>query len=147
LELRIRLTRDPIDTRALLAARPNLPDCGGFVTFEGIVRNNNHSKQVSHLEYEAYESLAIKELTVICQEVHNQFPIKHVQVIHRLGKLQVGDVALFIQCMGVHREEAFRATMSIIDLLKKSVPIWKKETYRDGHSSWIACDHGETRHA
>lgn len=113
--------------------------CGGFVSFEGWVRNHNEGKAVAGLFYEAYESLAIKEGARIIEEALAQFDIRLAACSHRTGELAVGDIAVWVGVSSDHRDAAFRACRYIIDEIKSRLPIWKKEMYVDGHSEWVDC--------
>ena len=121
-------------------------ECGGFVAFEGWVRNYNDGKAVLHLEYEAYEELAILEGQRILAEARDQFPIKHVRVVHRVGLLQLKEVAVWVGVAAVHRDEAFKACRYVIDEIKARVPIWKKEFFADGTSTWTRCERCTDEH-
>jgi molybdopterin synthase catalytic subunit len=113
------------------------PDAGATVVFEGIVRNNNEGRQVKSLEYEAMERLAVKEGMRIMQEAKEKFPILDGSCVHRVGHLQVGEIAIRVEVNAGHRKEAFAACQYIVDEVKSRVPIWKKEHYVDGSSEWI----------
>ncbi len=114
-------------------------ECGGFVSFEGWVRDFNEGKKVRKLHYEAYQVLAEKECNKIIEEAKEKFSIKNVKVVHRVGELHLGEIAVWIGAIGVHRGEAFDACEYVINELKVRVPIWKKEYYEDGDSDWVAC--------
>jgi molybdopterin synthase catalytic subunit len=116
------------------------PTCGGYVSFEGWVRNRNEGQEVIYLEYQAYEALALKEGNRIMTEAAERFPVQHALCIHRVGKLEVGDLAVWVGVSAGHRDEAFRACRYIIDEIKHRVPIWKKEYYSDGDSGWVNCE-------
>ena len=116
------------------------PECGGFVTFEGWVRNNNDGHDVLRLEYQAYEALAQKEGERILAEAAIRFPIEHAACIHRVGRLEIGELAVWVGVSSGHRDEAFKACRFIIDEVKHRVPIWKKEFYTDGDSGWVNCE-------
>jgi molybdopterin synthase catalytic subunit len=116
-------------------------DCGGFVTFEGWVRDYNDGKAVLRLEYEAYAELAILEGQRILAEAQDQFPIKDVRAVHRVGMLQLKEVAVWVGVSAVHRGEAFEACRFLIDEIKSRVPIWKKEFFADGTAAWTRCEH------
>jgi molybdopterin synthase catalytic subunit len=119
-----------------------LPDCGGYVCFEGVIRNVNHGKGVVRLEYEAYDELATKELGRIAEFALERFGLRYISAVHRKGRLEIGDTAVLIQVLSRHRREAFEGCRYMIDQLKARVPIWKKEHYEDGSSSWTMChDH------
>jgi molybdopterin synthase catalytic subunit len=116
------------------------PSCGGFVTFEGWVRNRNEGQEVHRLEYQAYEQLALKEGARILAEAAEQFPLGNAVCVHRVGELEIGDLAVWVAVSSVHRDEAFKACRYIIDEVKHRVPIWKKEHYTDGDSGWVNCE-------
>ena len=122
-----------------------MPRCGGYVVFEGMIRNVNHGKRVTHLEYEVYEPLAKKELRRICEYAAERFSLHYVRAVHREGRLSIGDTAVIIQTLSRHRREAFEGCRHVIDQLKARVPIWKKEYYDDGTSTWTQChDHHDS---
>jgi molybdopterin synthase catalytic subunit len=136
---RFRFAEQPIDTTA---ARRELidPGAGGFVAFEGWVRDFNEGRAVTRLEYEAFQALAVKEGERILEEACRRFPIRHALCIHRVGSLDLTDMAVWVGVSSVHRGEAFDACRQIIDEVKHRVPIWKKEHYRDGDSGWVNCE-------
>ncbi len=138
--MRFRFTGSAIDT---LAARLELkdPGAGGYVSFEGWVRDFNEGEQVLRLEYEAFQELALKEGERVLAEAMQRFPVKHVLCIHRVGELELTDMAVWVGVSAVHRGEAFDACRYIIDEVKHRVPIWKKEHYRNGNSGWVNCEH------
>lgn len=113
------------------------PDSGGIDVFIGTVRNATKGKAVVRLEFEAYERMAVKELQKITDQAMQQWPLHKVVVHHRTGTLQVGDVAVVIAVSAAHRDAAFDACRYIIDTLKQTVPIWKKEVFEDGEV-WVA---------
>lgn len=116
------------------------PACGGYVTFEGWVRNSNEGLDVERLEYQAYEALALKEGQRIVTAAQTRFPITHALCVHRLGALEIGDLAVWVAVSAGHRDEAFSACRFIIDEIKHRVPIWKKEHYVNGDSGWVNCE-------
>ncbi len=116
------------------------PACGGYVSFEGWVRNENEGQQVRRLEYQAYEALALKEGERILAEALARFPISHAVCVHRTGELAIGGMAVWVGVSGGHRDECFRACRYIIDEVKHRVPIWKKEHYVNGDSGWVNCE-------
>jgi molybdopterin synthase catalytic subunit len=134
-----RFAQEPIDTAA---ARRELldPGAGGFVTFEGWVRDFNEGREVTALEYEAFQALAVKEGERIVAEAGTRFPIRHALCIHRVGALALTDMAVWVGVSATHRGEAFDACRFIIDEVKHRVPIWKKEHYRNGDSGWVNCE-------
>jgi molybdopterin synthase catalytic subunit len=125
------------------AGRAELEDlgAGGFVSFEGWVRNQNEGQEVTRLEYEAFQELAGKEGDRIVAEALQKFPLKRALCIHRVGSLALGEMAVWVAVSAVHRGEAFDACRYIIDEVKHRVPIWKKEHYRNGNSGWVNCEH------
>ena len=140
-ELMFSISNAPIDTDALKRL-VNTPEAGAYVAFEGWVRENNESKQVSALEYEAYEELAVKEGQKILEEAR-KFDILKAHCVHRTGPLKIGELAVIVVVSSAHRKEAFVACEFIINEIKKRVPIWKKESYADGSTSWVNCAHGD----
>ena len=115
------------------------PTAGGYVCFEGWVRNRNEGKSVTHLEYQAYDVLAVKEGNRILAEAKERFDIQECSCVHRVGDLAIGEMAVWVGVGAVHRGTAFDACEYIIDELKIRVPIWKKEHYVDDDSGWIEC--------
>lgn len=112
---------------------------GGYVSFEGWVRDHNEGKTVVALAYEAYESLAQKEGLLILEEAKHQFEIIDAHCVHRVGALGIGDLAVWVGVTSAHRQAAFEACEYVINQVKHRLPIWKKETYADGDSGWINC--------
>jgi molybdopterin synthase catalytic subunit len=110
---------------------------GGFVCFEGWVRNNNQGKEVLQLAYEAYPKLAVKEGNKIILEAMEKFQIKKACCTHRVGLLAIGDMAVWVGVSAAHRDAAFKACRYILDEVKSRVPIWKNETWLNGESGWI----------
>ena len=115
------------------------PQAGAAVYFEGIVRNHNEGHNVESLEYQSYESMAIKEGLKIIDEAKEKFDIYDVYCIHRTGHLQIGDNAVYVVANSAHRAESFRACEYVINEVKLRVPIWKKEHYTDRKPEWVAC--------
>lgn len=114
---------------------------GGFCSFEGWVRNHHQGRAVLKLEYEAYQELAEKEGTRILNEAKERFEILHAACVHRVGKLEIGEMAVCVCVSSPHRDAAFEACHWIIDEVKSRVPIWKKEFFADGEDGWVRCDH------
>ena len=131
-----RLCDDVIDTavlrRDMIAAR-----CGAFVCFEGWVRDHHAGKDVSALDYQAYGALAQSEGQRVVEQACARFAISDALAIHRVGALQLSDVAVWVGVSAGHRDAAFDACRWIIDEIKSRVPIWKREHYRDGISDWL----------
>lgn len=122
--------------------RDDLADAaaGGYAAFEGWVRNHNEGLAVTRLEYEGFEALALKEGERIVNEATERFGILHAACVHRLGSLEIGDLAVWVGVSSRHRAEAFAACRYIIDEVKHRVPIWKKEHYVNGDSGWVNCE-------
>jgi molybdopterin synthase catalytic subunit len=134
-----RFSRSPIDAAALRAALAD-PACGGFASFEGWVRDHNEGERVRHLEYEAFEALAVREGERIVAEAIARFGVTRAACEHRLGDLAIGEVAVWVGASAPHRNEAFLAARYIIDEVKHRLPIWKKEHYLSGDSGWVNCE-------
>ena len=130
-----RLVREPIDVPALTASLVR-PEDGAVVVFEGVVRDNARGKKVRYLEYHAYEPMALKKLEEIGMRARKEFDIRDVGIVHRLGRLELGECSVAIVVLSPHRAAAFEACRFAIDTLKQVVPIWKKEYYQDG-AVWI----------
>ena len=112
---------------------------GAVTSFIGIVRDTNLNRRVTHLEYEAYEPMAIKEMQKLIALVKREFEISNVGIVHRLGKLEIGETSVVISVAAPHRRAAFAACEWLIKELKRTVPIWKKEVYADGEV-WVEGD-------
>ena len=115
---------------------------GAVVTFLGATRDNFEGKRVLKLEYEAFEEMALKKLEEIRQEVMAEFGIEDIAIAHRIGPVDIGEISLVVAVASPHRKEAFFACHKLVDRLKETVPIWKKEVYEDG-SRWVACEDHE----
>ena len=131
----IQLTREILDRNALVEAVTHA-SAGGIVIFEGVVRNNARGKQIRYLEYDAYIEMAEEQILAIVAETERRWGIKHVAVAHRFGRLEIGETSVIIVVATPHRAEAFEACRFIIDKLKTTVPIWKKEVAIDGEE-WV----------
>ena len=146
--MNFRFTQTAIDTEN---ARRELqdPGSGGYASFEGWVRDHNEGREVTGLEYEAFQELAVKEGERIVAEALRRFAVKHALCIHRVGSLGLGEMAVWVGVSSAHRGEAFDACRFIIDEVKHRLPIWKKEHYRDGDSGWVNCERcaAEPQHA
>jgi len=127
----IALTRDRIDADRLVASIKQGED-GAVVVFDGIVRDNTRGRLTLYLDYEAYEEMALKQMRELAAEARTRFGVRQVTMIHRLGRLMVGETSVLIVVASAHRAQAFEACRWLIDTLKKTVPIWKKETFADG---------------
>jgi molybdopterin synthase catalytic subunit len=129
------LTDDPIDPHALVASVMRRSD-GAYVLFEGVVRDHHEGKAVESIFYDAYRPMAEKEIEAILREVQAQFPDVALAIVHRLGHLIVGDASIAIVASSPHRAESFAACRLVIDRIKETVPIWKKERGPDGEE-WV----------
>jgi MoaE-MoaD fusion protein len=135
------LVRERIDTEALVA-RLKAPEDGAVVVFDGFVRNNFKGQRTLYLEYESYEAMAYAKIREIGTEIHEKFPIHRVGIMHRLGRLEIGETSVVIVITSAHRAAAFDACRYAIDTLKRVVPIWKKEyfaggaVWAEGEKSW-----------
>jgi molybdopterin synthase catalytic subunit len=130
-----RLVREPIPTPAIISQLVQPAD-GAVVSFEGLVRNHAQGKEVRYLEYQAYESMALIRMEAIGNKALETWPVRSVAIIHRLGRLEIGECSVLIVVTAAHRKPAFEACQYAIDTLKLEVPIWKKEFYLDG-AVWI----------
>jgi molybdopterin synthase catalytic subunit len=133
------LVRESIDIRKI-ADSLQKPEDGAVVVFEGVVRNHSNDKAVCFLEYDAYESMALKKLEEIGARAKKEFAIRDIAIVHRLGHMDVGQCSVVIVVASAHRAPAFDACRFAIDRIKEIVPIWKKEFYEDGEV-WIEGSH------
>ncbi len=129
------LTTLPIDAAPLVRA-VEAPDRGGIASFVGLVRNQHGGRAVLRLEYSAYAPMAEAECARIVAEAESRWPVR-VSLAHRLGALEIGDVAVAVAAGAAHRDAAFAACRYVIEEAKTRVPIWKKEFYADGTVSWV----------
>ncbi len=134
--LQIRLVDKPLSAQACLDFATN-DKAGGTAAFIGTIRNNTQGRQVRHLDFEAYQPMAIKEMQKIADTVQEKWKALKVVIHHRLGRLEIGEVAVIIVVSTPHRKAAFEACEYAIDTLKETVPIWKKEYFEDGEV-WVA---------
>ncbi|MEX2260443.1 MAG: molybdenum cofactor biosynthesis protein MoaE [Bryobacteraceae bacterium] len=129
------LTRRPIDTRALVALLLRGED-GAVVDFEGVVRNNTKGRRTLYLDYECYEAMAVKKMAEIGEQIAASYPVGRVALVHRLGRLLIGEASVAVVVTAPHRKPAFEAALEGINRLKRLVPIWKKEYFEDGEI-WV----------
>jgi MoaE-MoaD fusion protein len=129
------LTRDPIDAAAL-ARRILRGEDGAIVTFEGVTRNNTKGRATRYLEYECYEPMAIKTMAEIGNEIARTFQISRIAMVHRLGRVEIGETSVAVIAVAPHRRPAFEAALEGINRLKRLVPVWKKEFFADGEV-WV----------
>lgn len=134
-ERHVELTDKPLSLDRCIAAVRGT-GMGGIVTFTGMVRLHSRGTTIDHLEYEAYAPMAIKVMTQLCEQIEAEIPGTRIAVEHRVGYLEIGDVAVVIAAAAPHRAEAFTACRAMIDRLKDRVPIWKKEISVDG-AEWV----------
>jgi molybdopterin synthase catalytic subunit/molybdopterin converting factor small subunit len=125
------IVRERIDTQEVLA-KLKQPSDGAALVFEGVVRDHTRGRRTLYLEYEAYEEMALKQMDSLAGQALRQFPIRDVAVVHRLGRLEIGETSVLIAVASAHRGPAFDACRWLIDMLKRTVPIWKKEYFEDG---------------
>lgn len=132
---RCAVTADPIDPCALLA------DAGGSdgaaLLFVGLVRNHNEGREVGHLDYQAYPAMAEATLREIVEEARGRWEVGSISVVHRIGRLEIGEASVAIAVTAPHRGDAYEASRYIIEELKRRVPIWKREGYLEGDSEWL----------
>ena len=130
----IRIVHEPIDTVAA-TARLKRPEDGAAVVFEGVVRDNTRGRRTLYLDYEAYGAMALKQMEELSAQARERFGVAGISIIHRLGRLEIGQTSVLIVVASAHRNAAFEACRWLIDMLKKTVPIWKKE-YFEGGAVW-----------
>ena len=133
------LTTEPIDITSV-ARRVVPPACGATVTLDGYVRQFTKGRETLYLVYEAYDGMALKEMKKLAENARERFEISHVGIVHRTGRLEIGETSVVISVAAPHRRAAFEACEWLIKELKQTVPIWKKEVYADGEL-WVE---GET---
>jgi molybdopterin synthase catalytic subunit len=133
------LVREPIDIRSI-TEKIQKPEDGAVVVFDGVVRNNSRGKRVRFLEYDAYESMALRKLEEIGIRAKSQFEIRDIAIVHRLGHMEIGECSIVIAVASAHRGAAFDACRFAIDTIKQIVPIWKKEFFEDGEI-WVEGGH------
>ena len=127
----VELRRGPVESEALIRQAKDAED-GAVVVFDGIVRGNSRGRRTLHLDYEAYEEMAAAKLDALAHEARERFGVRNVTIVHRLGRLEIGETSVLIVVASAHRAQAYEASRFLIDTLKKTVPIWKKETFADG---------------
>ncbi len=128
---KVRLTNEPIDAGALAHSLKAGED-GSVILFDGIVRNNTRGRRTLYLFYEAYAEMALTQMNLLAAQAFADFPIRDLAIVHRLGRLEICDTSVAIAVASAHRAAAFDACRFLIDTLKKTVPIWKKEFFEDG---------------
>jgi molybdopterin converting factor subunit 1 len=128
---RVFLTRERIDVEGTVHTLQR-PEDGAVVVFEGVVRNNTRGRRTLYLEYESYEGMAIGQLESLGGQAIDRYQVRDVVIVHRLGRLEIGEISVLIAVASAHRAAAFDACRWLIDSLKRTVPIWKKEYFEDG---------------
>lgn len=134
----MHITHEMISVDDFLKEKP-AASSGATVHFIGTVRNHQDDRAVKKLYYECYESMAEKQIAAIIGRAKHAHGAERIRILHRVGWLEIGDVAIIIEASSAHRDEAFSACRAVIEEIKKSVPIWKKEVYEDGTSGWVLC--------
>jgi molybdopterin synthase catalytic subunit len=134
-----KVSDEPIEKSVLQEYLIN-PKAGACVIFEGLVRNHNEGKDVFQLEYEAFIRMCEKEAEKIFIEAKEKFQVFNIICIHRVGKLEIGDIAVWLGVNSAHRGDSFKACEYVIDQIKTRLPIWKKEYYKNGDSGWVNCE-------
>jgi molybdopterin synthase catalytic subunit len=129
------ITHGTIDSQELVR-KLQRPEDGAVVVFEGVVRNNTKGRGTLYLEYECYEQMALEQMAEIGKQIAAEFAIGRLGIIHRLGRLQVGEASISVVATAPHRRPAFEAALKAVDRLKREVPIWKKEFFADGEV-WV----------
>ena len=137
----IQITRQKLDPQPMTAS-VRRDSNGAVVTFLGTTRRTSQGKTVLYLEYEAYEPMVLKELERITLEVASKWGIEDVAIAHRMGRLEIEDISLVVAVASPHRKEAFESCHYIVDRIKETVPIWKKEVFEDGET-WVGCQSHE----
>jgi molybdopterin synthase catalytic subunit len=132
-----RIIEEPIDPVALLHDGIGSSD-GAAILFLGTVRDHNDGREVGHLDYQAYPEMAEATLREIAAEAEAQWDTGGISVVHRIGRLEIGEVSVAILVASPHRGEAYAASRYVIEELKKRVPIWKREGYLEGNSEWLS---------
>lgn len=127
----VELVREWIDSERHIDDAKSAED-GAVVVFDGIVRNNSRGRSTLYLDYEAYEKMALRQMRELAEQARNRFAVRRVTLIHRLGRIEIGETSVLIVVASAHRAAAFEASRWLIDTLKQTVPIWKKETFADG---------------
>jgi molybdopterin synthase catalytic subunit len=127
----VEIVEVPIDVAEIVAAVKAGAD-GAVCVFDGIVRDNTRGRRTLYLDYEAYREMALGQMRGLAEEAVTRFGVRDVAMVHRLGRLEVGETSVLIAVASAHRAAAFEACRWLIDTLKKTVPIWKKETFADG---------------
>jgi len=143
--MRFKICDTPLEPNSL-REKLQAANCGGYCSFEGWVRDHHDGKSVSSLEYSSYPELATKEGNRIIQDALERFEVEEIYCHHRVGHLAIGDMAVYVGVSAAHRDAAFLACRYVIDEIKHTVPIWKKEHYTDETTAWPKCSGCGTHH-
>ena len=134
--MKSRISRKRIDPSKALESVMD-EDAGGIVLFVGTIRNQTKGKEVKGLDYEVYRPMAERQIAKLEEEIRKRWPVRSIRLIHREGRVKVGEVSVVVAVSAVHREEAFEAARYAIDRIKESFPIWKREKFRGGRYAWV----------
>lgn len=132
----IRLGAEPLQPEEALSFVSD-EEAGGTCLFIGSTRSVTDGRETTSLSYEAHETMAFSELRLLAEQVYKEWPVHRIAVAHRLGRVDAGEASVIVAVSSAHRAEAFAASRALIDRLKKTVPIWKKETFSDGSTQWV----------
>ncbi|HXG62866.1 MAG TPA: molybdenum cofactor biosynthesis protein MoaE [Planctomycetota bacterium] len=139
-----KVTTDPLSLDEAWAA-VRRPDCGAVAVFLGTVRDHHEGRRVERLSYTAFSEMAEKEFARIAREARGRWPVGEIHVVHRVGRLEVGEASVIVAVSAPHRAEAFEACRFVIEELKKTAPIWKEEFYAGGGKAWVSGTGPEAR--
>ena len=131
----VSIAREPINIENL-RRRALHPQAGAVLVFYGDIRNHSEGRDVKAQEYEAHDKMALKQMNEVAEAAQQRWPLHHVEIIHRLGRMEVMECSIVIAVSTSHRADAYEASRFIIDTIKRTVPIWKKEHFPDGNSAW-----------
>ncbi len=131
-----KVTKEPLNVQEVNTLVKRSTD-GAVVTFDGIVRDNFDGRAVRYLEYEAYAEMAEKKMVEIATEVRQKFAVGKIAMVHRIGRLEIGESSIVIAVAAPHRHAAFEACAYAMDRVKEEVPVWKKECFVDGEAHWV----------
>ncbi|MGH7197709.1 MAG: molybdenum cofactor biosynthesis protein MoaE [Candidatus Omnitrophota bacterium] len=134
----MHITESPIRVSEFLGVLPPA-SCGAVASFVGVVRNHDHGRAVWKLYYESYRPMAEKRIGSIIEEAKGRWPVEEIKVLHRVGRLGIGEAAIAVRVSSAHRAEAFAACEHVVEQIKHTVPIWKNEFFEDGTSEWVLC--------
>ena len=132
----MHITNRPIPLENFLTQKPD-ESCGAVASFAGVVRNHHQGRAVKRIYYDCYRTMADQQIQAMIAQLKKEFRVHEIRILHRVGWLEVGDVAVVIVVSAPHREAAFSACRSVIEEIKQKVPIWKKEVYADNASQWV----------